>query len=103
MARKHAVIDQSRYKKWSSKENWKEREYSFHNDSDFAHKCVKMFYNTNQFPSLPFCGPHTKLHCVRGLGKHYHMVFDQKLGHGIYSIFRIPYTCAEYIYMLYKP
>ena len=62
-----------------------------------------MFCNTNQFPSFPFCGPHKKSHGVRGVGKHYHMVFDQKLGHGIFAIRRIPCACAECIYMLEKP
>ena len=45
----------------------------------------------------------TKLHGARELSKHYHMQFDTRLGHGIYTIHCIPCACAECIYMLYKP
>ena len=62
-----------------------------------------MFCNTNQFPSFPFCGSHTKPHGVRGLRKHYHMRFDPKIGHGICAICRIPCACSERKYMLDKP
>ena len=62
-----------------------------------------MVCNTNQFLSFPFCGPHTKKHGVRGLSKHYCMMFDPKLGHGVCSIGRIPCVCNEYTYMLDKP
>ena len=41
---------------------------------------VNMYCNTNQFPALPFCGPHSKPHGARGLGKHYHLRYDPKLG-----------------------
>ena len=47
---------------------------------------VNMFCNTNQFPSLPFCVPHTKTHGVRVLSKNYHMQFYPKLGHGTCAI-----------------
>ena len=66
-------------------------------------KYIKMVCNTNQFLSFPFCGPHTKKHGVRGLSKHYCMMFDPKLGHGVCSIGRIPCVCNEYTYMLDKP
>ena len=62
-----------------------------------------MFCNTNQFSSLPFNYPHKKPNGVRGLSKHYHMRFDQKLGHGICAIIRIPCACAACTYMLDKP
>ena len=78
-------------------------EYNVQNDADVAHKYVKIFFNKNQFPSLPFCGPHTKPHGVRGLSKHYHMRFDTKLGHGICAIHRIPCTYAACKSMLDKP
>ena len=38
-------------------------------DADIAHTYVKMIFNTKQFTPLPFCGPHTKPHGVRGLSK----------------------------------
>ena len=62
-----------------------------------------MFCNKNQFPSLPFVGPHTKPHGVIGLIKHYHMLFDPKLIHGICAIRCIPCACAESTSMLEKP
>ena len=62
-----------------------------------------MFCNTNQLPSFPFGGPHTKLNGVKGLNKNYHMRFDPKLGHGICSILCITCACAEYKSMLDKP
>ena len=61
-----------------------------------------MFYNPNQFPTLPSCVTHTKPHDLRGLRKHYHILFDPKLGHGICVICRIPCACAECTYMLDK-
>ena len=36
-----------------------------------AQKDIKMFCDTTQFPSLQFCGPHTKPHSVRGLNNPY--------------------------------
>ena len=62
-----------------------------------------MFFNTNQFRSLLFCGPYTKPHVVGGLSKHYHMRFDQKLRHGICTIFCIPCACSECTYIKDKP
>ena len=62
-----------------------------------------MFCNKNQFPSLEFCGPHTKPQGDGGFSKHYHMRFDPKLGYGICAIRRIPCFCAACKYMLDKP
>ena len=67
------------------------------------HKKVKIFYDTNQFPSFQLCVPHTNPHEVRGLSKQYNIIFDTKLGHGTCVIRRIPCTCDECTYMLYKP
>ena len=61
-----------------------------------------MFCNTNQFPSLPFCGPHTKPHGVRGLSKHYHRLFDPKQVHVICAMRRITCACYEFTSMLDK-
>ena len=62
-----------------------------------------MYFDTNQFPELPFCGPHPKLHGARGLSKHYHVRFDPELGHGICEILRTPYDCAVCTSMLDQP
>ena len=72
-------------------------------DADFAHKEVKMYCNTNQFPALPFFGPHPKPHGDRGLIKNHNLRFDIKLGHGICEIIRIPCACVSFIPMIYKP
>ena len=102
-AQKHGVIYQGKYKKRPSKKNCTEREYHVKNDASVAHKDMKIFCNTNQFTSFPFCGPHTKPHDVRGLSKNRHMRFDTKLGHGICAIYHIPCACATYTSMLDKP
>ena len=52
----------------------------------FDNQDVKMYCATNQFPELKFLGTHNKPHGVHGLGKHYHIRFDTKLGHGICAI-----------------
>ena len=31
-------------------------------NTDVAHKDVRIYFDTNQFPSLPFRGPHPKPH-----------------------------------------
>ena len=69
---------------------WIEMKYHNQDNADFELKEVKMYFNTNQFPILIFCGPHSKPHGARGLGKHYHLRFDPKLGIGKYEILPIP-------------
>ena len=61
-------------------------------NKDVYHEDVKMYCAINQFPEFKFLGQHKKPHGERGLGKHYHMHFDTKIGHGAYVIRRIP--CA---------
>ena len=39
---------------------WTDREYHFQDNNDIAHKYVEIYFDTNQFPSLPFCGPYPK-------------------------------------------
>ena len=56
---------------------------------------MKIHCDTNQFKKLTFSGPHSKPHGVRGLSKNYHLRFDPNLGHGICSIFCIPFSCVE--------
>ena len=74
----------------TSKRKWTGREYHVQYNADVSHKDVKMYCDTNQFPALPFCGPHPKPHGARGLSKHYNLRFDPKLGHGICGICCIP-------------
>ena len=81
---------------------WTEIKYHVQDNADVEHTDVKMYCNKNQFPSLSFCGPHSKLHGKRGLSKHYHLSFDQKLGNGINSIHRIPCMCVACTSMLDK-
>ena len=84
--RKHGVIDQETFRKRASKRKWAERDYFVQDISDVAHKDVKMYFDTNQFPELPFCGPHPKPRGSRGLRNHYRLRFDPKIGHGICAI-----------------
>ena len=58
---------------------WTERKYHVQDNADVELKDLKMYCNTNQFPTLPFCGPHSKPHGARGLGKHYHLRLIQNL------------------------
>ena len=81
---------------------WIERKYHIQDNADVELKYVKMYCNTNQFPTLPFCGPHSKPHGARGLGKHYHLRFDPKLGMGKCAILRIPCACVACTSMLHK-
>ena len=67
---KHEFIDQEKYRKRANKIKQTDREYHVQNNSDVAHKYVKMYCDTNQLPALPFCGTHTKPHGERGLSKH---------------------------------
>ena len=82
---------------------WTYRQYHVEDNADVAHKYVKMYCNTNQFPALSFCGPHYKPHVTRGLSKHYHVTFDQKLGNRVCAIRRIPCVCVTCTSMLDKP
>ena len=61
-----------------------------------------MYFATNQFPELLFCGPHKKPRGVRGLSKNYHMCFDPKISHNTCSIFRIPCVCNQRKSTIYK-
>ena len=65
---------------------WTDREYHVQDNSDVEHQDVKMYCNTNQFPELSFSDPHSKPHDTKGLSKHYHLRFDQKLGMGVCAI-----------------
>ena len=82
---------------------WTERKYHVQDNADVELKDVKMYCNTNQFPTLSFCGPHSKPHGARGLGKHYHLRFYPKLGMGKCAILCIPCACVACKSMLDKP
>ena len=101
--RKHGVIGQRKYSKRSSKRKWTEREYHVQENTDVAHKDVKIYCDTNQLPVIPFFGPHPKPRGARGLSKYYHLCFDQKLGHVICAILCIPCACVGCTLMLDKP
>ena len=45
---------------------WTYRQYHVKYNADISHKDVKMYCDTNQLPSLSFCGPHYKPHDARG-------------------------------------
>ena len=66
-------------------------------------KDVKTYYDTSQFPALPFCGPHTKPHRARMLINDYHLRFDPKLGHGICANCRILCACVACTSILDQP
>ena len=76
------------------------REYHVQHNKDVKHQDVKMYCAENQFPELKFLGPHKKPHDVHGLGKHYHMCFNIKLGHCTYTIFFINCACTQCTYSL---
>ena len=67
-----------------------ERKYHVQENALVELKDARMYCNTNQFPELPLYGTHYKTHGARGLGKHYHLRFDPKLGMGKCAIRRIP-------------
>ena len=69
-------------------------QYHVKDNADVEHKNVKMYCNTNQFPELSFCGPHSKPHGARGLSKNYHLRFYPKLGMGVCAIRHILCACV---------
>ena len=80
--RKNGFIDQGKSGKRFMNRKWAEIKYHVQDNVSVELKYVKMYRNTNQLPTLPFCGPHSKPRGARGLGKHYHLRFDPKLGMG---------------------
>ena len=73
--RKNGFIDQGKPRKIFMNREWTERKYHIQDNDDVELNDVKMYCNTNQFPTLPFCGPYSKPHGARGLSKHYHLRF----------------------------
>ena len=58
--RKYGVIDQIKYRKRDTKIKCTDIEYHVWDNADVACKYVKMYCDTNQSTTLPFCGPHPK-------------------------------------------
>ena len=81
---------------------WTERKYHVQDNALVELKDVKIYCNTNKFPALPFCGPQSKPHGARGMGKHYHLRFDSNLGMGEFEIRHIPCACVACKSMLDK-
>ena len=80
-----------------------ERKYYVQDNAAVELKDVKMYCNTNQLLALPFCGPYSKPHVVRGLSKHFHLCFDPKLGMILCTIRCIPCAGVACTPMLDKP
>ena len=64
--RKNGAIDQGKSRKRFMNRKWTERNYHVQDNAEVELKDVKMSCNTNQFPTLPFCGLHSKPHGARG-------------------------------------
>ena len=79
------------------------RQYHIQDNADYSQKHVRMYCNTNKFPELPFCGPHSKTHGERGLSMYYHLSFGPKLGNGVCAVLHIPCACVTCKSMLDKP
>ena len=79
-----------------------DRQYHVQDNADVSNTYVIIYFNTNQFPELTFCGPHSKPHGARGMSKHYNLRFDPKLGNGVCAIRHIPCACVACTSMLYK-
>ena len=101
--RQNGAIYQGKSRNIFMERKWTERNYYVQDNASVELKDVKLYCNTNQFPTLPFCGPHSKSHGVRGIGKHYHLRFDPKLGMGKCAIRRIPCVYVPCTSMLDKP
>ena len=65
--RKRGVVDQVKYRKRAIKRKLTDRKYHVQDNADIAHKYVKIYCDTNQFPTLTFCGPHPKPRRERGV------------------------------------
>ena len=64
--RQNGVIDQGKSRKIFMKRKWTEIKYHVQDNSSVELKDVKMYCNANQFPTLPFCVPHSKPHGAKG-------------------------------------
>ena len=72
--RQNDAIDQGKPRKVFMERKWTERKYHVQGNAAVELKDVKIYCNTNQFPALTSCVPHSKPHGARGLSKHYHFL-----------------------------
>ena len=100
--RQNGAIDQGKSRKRFMKTKWTEIKCHVQDNASVELNDVKMYCNTNQFPTLPFCGPYYKPHGARGIGKHSHLRFYPKLGMGKCAIRLIPCVCVPCTSMLDK-
>ena len=75
----NGVIDQGKSRKRYMNRKWTERNYHVQDNADVELKYVKMYCNTNQFPTLPFCGSHSKPHSARGTRKIKKKIHEKKM------------------------
>ena len=71
--RLNGAIDQGKSRRIFMERKWTERKYHVQDNAAVELKYVEMYCNTNRFPELTFCGPHSKPHGTKGLSKHYHL------------------------------
>ena len=90
-------------RKGEVKKSGRNRYYHVQHNKYVEYQDDKMYLDTNQFPEFQFLGPHNKPHGVCGLGKHYHMSFDTKLGHETCEMCRIPCVCTLCTSILDQP
>ena len=101
--RKNGAFDQGKNNKLFMKIKCTYIQYHVQDNADVSQQYVRIYCNKNQFPALPFCGPHSKPHGARGMSKHYHLCFDTKLGNGFCAIRLITCACVAFTSMLDKP
>ena len=58
--RKNGFTDQVIYREISSKRKWTDREHHVQDNANVAQKYLKIYCDTNQLPTLTFCGSHPK-------------------------------------------
>ena len=66
--RKYGAIDQGKDSKIATKIKWSDREHHVQDNSDAAHKDVKMYCDNNKLPSLPCLGFTYKASWSKGVG-----------------------------------
>ena len=101
-SRKHGILDHGNRKKCKIF-FLTNRYYHVGHNKDVNHQYMNMYSATTQFSELHLIGPHNKPHGVRGLGKHYHIHFDPKIGHDTCEISHIPSDYSLCTYMLDQP
>ena len=93
---KDGVIDQGKSKKIFMERKWTERQYNVQDNADVEHKDVKMYCNTNQFPYLSICGPHSKPHYARGLSHRWELPGN----YPFFTIIMVIYRDVERIWII---